>query len=183
MTIDPDQRLQEAAKQLQLAREQLGGEAARRLRDAEATVRGVRQDPREVRCDGGEQGKYAGGQACDGCDRVVSAGARYCQWCGTKLREVLADGGLPSWAATMETLTGGRIVRCQTCGSEGETAADVDHREECPEAEDLDVYTDGGAIACDECGEELSPAEGVCLPAGRFCDSCKPEAMKSEGCR
>jgi len=143
MTIDPDQRLKEAAKQLQLAREELGGEAARRLRDAEATVRGVRRDPREVRC----------------------------------------DGGLPSWAATMETLTGGRIVRCQTCGSEGETAADVDHREECPEAEDLDVYTDGGAIACDECGDELSPAEGVCLPGGRFCDECQPEPMKTEGRR
>lgn len=29
--------------------------------------------------------RYAGGQECPGCDRAVSAAAKYCQWCGTCL--------------------------------------------------------------------------------------------------
>jgi hypothetical protein len=42
---------------------------------------------------------------------------------------------LPSWAATMTTLTGGRMLRCQTCGHEGETVGGVEHHADCPEAE------------------------------------------------
>jgi len=144
MTIDPDQRLNEAAKQLKLAREELGGEAARRLRDAEATVRGVRRDPREVRCDGGD--------------------------------------GLAEHLTTVSSLAGDDYVRCTTCGREAVTRDELDHHEDCPERGET-LVPDGGAIACDECGEELSPAEGVCLPAGRFCDDCKPEALKTEGRR
>jgi len=29
--------------------------------------------------------RYAGGQACPDCERVVSAAAKYCQWCGAAL--------------------------------------------------------------------------------------------------
>ena len=40
--------------------------------------------------------RYAGGQACPGCERAVSAAARYCQWCGTCLDATLPDALGPS---------------------------------------------------------------------------------------
>ena len=45
------------------------------------------------------------------------------------------DGGLPEHLTTMSTLTGDEIVHCQTCGGEGDSLADVDHHEDCPDAE------------------------------------------------
>jgi hypothetical protein len=45
------------------------------------------------------------------------------------------DGGLPEHLTTISTLTGGEVVHCQTCGGEGDSLADVDHHEDCPDAE------------------------------------------------
>ena len=45
------------------------------------------------------------------------------------------DGGLPEHLSTMSTLTSDEIVHWQTCGGEGDSLADVDHHEDCPDAE------------------------------------------------
>ena len=45
------------------------------------------------------------------------------------------DGGLPDHLTTISTLTGGEVVHCQTCGGEGNSRDDVDHHEDCPDAE------------------------------------------------
>jgi uncharacterized OB-fold protein len=46
--------------------------------------------------------RYAGGQECE-CGQVVSPAARFCQWCGEKLRErIRADGGWPEGDACPE---------------------------------------------------------------------------------
>lgn len=45
------------------------------------------------------------------------------------------DGGLPDHLTTISTLTGGEVVHCQTCGGEGDSRDDVDHHEDCPDAE------------------------------------------------
>jgi len=45
------------------------------------------------------------------------------------------DGGLSDHLTTISTLTGGEVVHCQTCGGEGNSRDDVDHHEDCPNAE------------------------------------------------
>lgn len=39
----------------------------------------------------------------------------------------------PEWAQTVMRLSGGSLVRCQTCGQEAETLEVFTHHENCPE--------------------------------------------------
>jgi hypothetical protein len=47
--------------------------------------------------------------------------------------QLATDGGLPAWATTMQTVDGSDVVRCTTCGGEGDDVVGVKHLKSCPE--------------------------------------------------
>lgn len=78
-----------------------------------------------------------------------------------EVRIAATDGGFPEWAAETGVLGSEQtVIRCQTCGAEGETVQEHEHRDGCPEPDD-ELATDGGVGVSPSDRKGSSPTKGT----------------------